>query len=774
MSERLTYVEIDLLKCSLNYGESPCMAALGVTGDKKCFNTVKTCQNRVNFASTTETLRLAFASEFLPPNIDAMPNIRTVAYTPSKLDLGASIGARATLTITCHDHPTPDTGAAGDKYLSSRNYNPFNQGTFWGKFKARHPYLRGRTLRWYNGKVGDSLESMEVRSYIIDRIEGPDAGGAFKIVAKDPLTLIDDKLAQAPKLSRGRLNVPINASTTSLTLRPAGIGNEDYPTSGKVAIGGNEIVSFTRVGDVMTIVRAQHNTEAQEHDEDDRVQLVMEYNAQNPADIIYDLMVNYGNVPSEFINLDNWKAEVDEFIARVYTGVIAEPTSVVKLVNEMLEQAALSVWWDETSAQLRLQVLRSLAQSSQLVCDDLMLAKSFKQKDQPAKRISQVWTYYGQINPLESQDDPTNYRNSLVTVSALSEENHGTPSIKRIYSRWITQFGRTAAERLNNLLLSRYSEPPKVFSFAFLRDSGVIMPELGSAYNVCSFINQDDEGNAITSPCQAIQVKVSDSKWEIEAEEVLISEEIQQDDPTVKVVPIDADTFNFNLRTAYLQTYIEAVPGDTVICEIREGVVTGSTSTSIPAFDTGTGWPSGVSIKLRNFGIIAGCGGQGGSSYAFATLKGTSVSATNGANGGVGVRAEVDIEIDNKGIIGGGGGGGAGAAATISNVGVSASGGGGAGFGLAGVASRGGNVLTPTGAPGTAMFGGIGNSATSCKNGCSSATSGAGGALGQPGSNSSATGSKTVTRVGGQPGNAVQGNSLITWVDLGDIRGNRV
>jgi hypothetical protein len=769
MSQRLTYIEIDLLKCSLNYGTSPCTAAIGVTGEKKCFNSKKTCQDRANFAGVDETLRLAVSTEYLPPNIEAIPNITGVSYTPSRLDLGASIGARSVLTVNFHDHPSPDTGAAGDPYPESRSYDAYKQGSFWGKFKARQPYLRGRELRWYNGKVGDSLDGMEIRTFVIDRIEGPDAKGNFRIIAKDPLTLIDDKRAQAPALSRGSLATGISASATSLTLSPAGVG-ADYPISGKVAIGGNEIVSYTRSGDVMTITRAQMNTEAQEHDEDDRVQWVLEYTATDPADLIYNLLTTYGNIPASYINLSNWQSETSAFLGRVYTGTIAEPTSVTDLINEILEQAAISVWWSETQKTIRLQVLRNLSQSSQLVCDDLMLAGSFKQKEQPNKRVSQVWTYYGQINPLESLDDPKNYRNTLRTISLQSEDNYGTPSIKQVYSRWITQFGRTAAERLNNLVLSRYSEPPRVFTFAFLRDSGVVLPQTGAAYNVCSFMNQDDEGNQLTSPCQAIQVKVSDAVMEVEAEEVIIGEEVEPDDPTVKVVPIDADAFNFNFRQAFLETYAEANEGDTVICSVRNGVVVSSTSTSLPAFDTGTGWPSGITLKLDNSGIIAGKGGKGGTAARF--------TAGNGESGGLALLAQSLISVNNVNIIGGGGGGGGGARSTA--VGAFtytySGGGGGGGFGDGfSPISGGGSVFTyvfTAGENGSSVLGG--NVAPAVILNLLS-RGGKGGDLGQSGEVGAVSGDGDKgLGLGGQAGNAIEGESLITWINEGDIRGNRV
>lgn len=770
MSLRLSYIEIDLPVCSLAYGSSPCTAAIGVTGEKKCFNTRKTCQDKLSYSETTQTIRFAVPTDYLPPTIDTIANITGISYTPSKLDLGASIGARSVLSVNFHDHPSPDTGAGGDPYLSSRNYDPYTNGTFWGKFKARHAYLRGRELRWYNGKVGDTLANMEVRTFVIDRIEGPDARGSFRVVAKDPLTIIDDKRAQAPLLSNGSLLLAITDTATTLTLEPSGVGAE-YPVSGKVSIGGNEIVSYTRSGDVLTITRAQNNTEAKAHDEGDRVQLVLEYNAQDPADIIYDLMVNYGNVPASYINLANWQSETSTFLGRTYSAIIAEPVSVTQLVNEILEQSAISVWWSETAKTLRLQVLRAIGEASQIVCDDLMLSGSFSQKEQPAKRVSQVWTYYGQINPLEPLDDPKNYRTTLRTVNLESEINHGTPSVKQIYSRWITQFGRTATERLNNLLLSRYSEPPRMFKWAFLRDSGINLPMLGDGYNVCSLMNQDDEGNMLTSPCQAVSVKVNDSVFEVEAEEVIISAEVEPDDPTVKIVTIDSDTQNVNFRTVFLQVYTEAQTGDTVVCRVANDVVVGSDSTTLPAFDTGTGWPSGITLKLENNGIIAGKGGKGGD----ATATQSSCSTTAGANGGLALKAQDSLSIDNAGIIGGGGGGGGGSSTVFfiepnifETYPQASSGGGGGGFGLAGLATTSVFNLVYQGLDGEVVNGGDGGGNSG----------GNGGSLGNSGANGTPMSYDsqlcTSTSLGGQAGNAVEGDSLVTWVNLGDVRGNRV
>ena len=815
MSERITFVEIELPVCQLTYGESPCEAELGETGDKKCFNSRKTCQDLANYDEGFETLRLAKPSSFLPLGITAVANIQSVNYTPSRLMLGESIGVRSKLTVTCGDHPFPDTGPGGDPYRDERPYDPYHQGTFWGKIKARQPYLRGRILRWYTGGASQNLDQMERRTFVIDRVEGPSTNGQFTIIAKDPLTVTDDKRAQAPVLSRGVLLSPIDESQTTATLAPAGIGDEEYPASGKVAIGGNEICEFTRSDDTLTLTRGVNNTEAQEHDEDDRVQLCLEYTGEDPGDIISDLLTTYGNTPSSFINIGNWNAETSEFLGRVYTGIIAEPVAVDELINEILQQSAITIWWDEFGEQIRLQVLRDITQGTFVYNDDFIMGGTFGQKDQPEKRVSQVWTYYGQINPLESQDDPKNYRNTLRTVNLLSEANHGSAAIKTIYSRWITQFGRTAVERLNNLIISRYAEPPKLFSFELLRSSGTPLPTLGSGARVESFFNQDDEGIPQQSPVQVVQAKASDSSVKYQVEEVVIAEDVELDDPTVKVVPIDSDADNFNLREAYLQIYAEANPGDKIICDVREGIVVSSNSTSSAAWDSGSGWPSDVTLEMivRDGATIAGRGGRGGQGGSN-TFGLNANDGGNGQPGGLGMLIRSSIEITNNGTIGGGGGGGGGGgaanarvAAGTQNRNAASGGGGGGGGGAIGSGGSGGTVLDSAD---DGINGASGNNASRGFRGAggesftatitinpgsvrASATAkggvgGNGGGLGQSGLGAGqAEATATFTSgsgaedenigspgQGGPPGPAIDGDSLITFIDEGTILGARI
>jgi hypothetical protein len=150
-----------------------------------------------------------------------------------------------------------------DNYLSSRSYDPFNQGTFWGKFRARVPSMEGFACRILRGDVDQDLADYSVEHYIITSAVMDAAG--ISIQAKDFLALCDTKKAQAPDISNGRLLAAIaTTAATTATLTPAGIGNDEYPASGKLCLSGKEIVSFTRSGDVLTITdRGVNNTTPQ-------------------------------------------------------------------------------------------------------------------------------------------------------------------------------------------------------------------------------------------------------------------------------------------------------------------------------------------------------------------------------------------------------------------------------------------------------------------------------------------------------------------------------
>lgn len=751
----ITIVEIDLPFCSLDYGSSPCTASIGVTGDRKCFNVRGTCQDLLNFTPAPLTLRFIAPSAIL--TYDAIPSIQGISIRPAVIDPGRSLGERESVTVTFTDHPSSDAGL--DKYLGDRSYNPVEQGSFWGKFKARNISLKGQALRILRGEEGDALSAMTTYNYVIESMSGP-SKERFTITAKDPLKLADGDRAQAPALSTGELAATIAAGVTTATLSPTGIGDLEYPASGKVAIGGKEICDFTRAGDVMTLGRGQSNTEDVSHEEGERMQLVLQYTAERVSDILYDLFTTYSNIDASYIPLSEWQSEVDSFIGRLYTAEIARPTSVRKLADELIEQVGLIMWSDIIAEQIRLSALRPVSSTADIYTPDRIVSGSYGAKDQPKKRISQSWTFYGLLNPLANLTDEENYGYAvaLIDPDGTEADHDEQPAIKKVFSRWINAGNQTAASRLNSLLLARYQSAPRSFSFAVWEND--VHPALGRGALLQHWELQDDQGAEITVPVQMTSISVGADKVAAEAEEMLFSDSF---DLGGRVVIIEQDEFDINLREKYDAIYTAPGSYDTVTFIVSAGVEIGTfwvnagiASTNRFAITVGD-WPENPTVRLVNNGTIVG----GGAAGKDARIGG-------GVGGGPGAHAiytRYPIAIENNGLIGGGGGGG--------GRGTSHGGGGGAG------ARQYPNAYGDPYAPGGPNSDWPGNPNSHGESGMletggagGGASGGAGGDLGMPGS--AGTGGPGSTIDGGAAGNAIDGDSFVTLDLEGDIRGARI
>lgn len=734
--------------------------------DHKCFNTIATCASRPNFTNTPVTLRYCLPTEYRPADIEALPCVTSVAFNPATVSLGEDLGQRASITVNFGDFRHSDTGPGGDKYLSSRNYIPFETGTYWGKFRNRQTYLQGRALRLIRGFVGDDLADMDVRHYIIDSFTGPDTDGSFAIVAKDVLKLADGDKSQAPTLNNGYLSAGITNTATTATLAPTGVGNSEYPASGYVAIGGSEVCAFTRSGDTLTLTRAQMGTEAASHDAQDRCQVVLRYVAQNAADIIRDLMVTYAGIPSSYIDLAAWEAETNAFLGVVYTANLAEPTDVATLISELIKQAGLCIWWDDNAQQIRLQVLRQILTNAQAFTRFNITKGSLSVEEQPDKRISQVWTYYAQINPLNDVEDPNNYKSVLLTVDLQSETDYGSPAIEKVFSRWIPAFGRTTADRVNNLQLGRYVIPPRKFSFSLSRLAD-IAPKLGAGYQLQGWSIQDDQGKTLSAPMQITRLSPDADHFDIEAEELQFIT-FQPLDLSHRTILIDSNSTSLNLRSIHDQLYPTPVAGVTVSFVINSGITINSSDASIPALDTGT-WPVGVIVNVTMNALLQGAGGKGGNgSYQLNT------NMTAGQQGGTAfkVRSPITLNISATSQFYGGGGGGGGSNVNTLNAGDDGGGGGGGGQGNVGGAAGLGQNGGKNGTPGTLTAPGTGGNAWTTENWWDSNYSdprirgGKGGAWGTAGSQGQGWGGSSGA-AGGAAGNAVDGWSKCTVVGSG-------
>jgi len=674
--QALTYVELQLRTCALSFGQLPCTATLGPAG--KCFNTRATCQDRPNFTETNPVLRFAKASDYRPQDIEAIASIADVSVTPARIKPGEDLGSRATLKVSFKEHPHSDTGPGLDPYYAERGYNPYEQGSFWSKFRARQPYLKGERIVLRQGFVGQTLDETEASLFIVESFDGPTIDGIYSVTAHDPLKMLDGDRAQCPKVSRGRLSADLDAVATSFSIIPADLGDAEYAASGWLNLGGKEMVSFTRVGDVFTIVRGQMNTDAAEHKAGDRVQQAARFDSMDPALIIQQLMQDFAGVPPDWVPIGDWLAETGGYLQRVFDATIAEPTAVSKLVGELMEQAGLSVWWDEIGWQLRLRVLRPIPTDADLFDERLMLNQSIGIREQPDRRYSEVMMYFGQVSPLGG-DRIDNYSALSITSNLEAQDNYQSAKIKKIYSRWIARGGRTAADRVGRMVLSRYTDPPRLFTFGLHRGAQDT-PVLGEGYRVGHRSLQDATGARAAEAVQIVSLRRGTTQFDVTAEG--FSYDLGPDIGD-RQVTINANMFGVSVRELHDDLYPDPQVGDTVTCVIEAQATVGG-APGLPALSIGD-WPTRAGNVTRSNGspvlsglavdtaelavgiVVRGTGIQAGSrilsidSPTQVTLDKNAVSTGTASA----TFYLVNIVVENRGgIIGMGGTGGIGAQET--------------------------------------------------------------------------------------------------------------
>jgi len=737
--EKIYIVEIDVPSCSLVYGQGACTA--NGTGDAKCFNTLASCQVLGAYNEVSKTYRYCEQLSPHPVGLEAVPNLSSVSISPAQIQLDGGLGVRSNLSLTFNDHPSSDLDT--DPYVMGRTYDPYLRGTYWGKFRARNPFYKSSPTRLISAYLKDGavdLANADTYHFVLETLDV--SAGSASMVAKDPLKLADNKRAQAPKVSTGEIVSAIDASATTINLKPTGVGNEEYPAEGIIRVA-SEVMSFTRDADELTIVRAQFNTTAIGHSEGDKVQLCLQY-LDRLDTILADLLVNYADVDSGFIPTLFWQSEVNDNLGGLIEALITEPTGVTKLIKELGEQFPHSLFWDERAQKIQLTAIKPPPTGANVYDENSnIISDSFNVADKRDLRVSTVFVYYGQIDPTKKLDETNNYGGTYIRANLDSIARYGGNEIKTIYSRWINRTNKGQALRLAARIGRRFGTIPRAINFELdPKDKSVWA---GQVIGVNHKYLPDFSGLPSTVLFQIITAQETDNfKYtgiEYNYDDALPQDEGGGDDGAV-VLFIDSNDTNYNIRDEY-NLIAEAPDADTIVrLTIQSNGKLGSTSTSTFSLDTGS-WPTGATIIIENRNLILGAGGRGGSISASAT------------NGGPAIILRHPVTINNLGIIGGGGGGGA----LIDFGNLRSGGGGGAGYfaGLRGIGD--GGAITRQSQNGNDLIGGLGEERVTTDGEFGEVTGETGSNLGQNGFSTSA-------------GLAIQTNgNTITYTNQGDIRG---
>lgn len=492
----ITVVELVLDSCANVYGSAPCTAAVGTTGTQKCFNTYKSCQDTANYTKTTKTYKFTGKSSFLPIGENVFPCITSTDIAPTQIDpKGFSVSA--SVTITLEDFPHHDRGV--DPYVSTRNYTPNDQGTFFGKLRARNIYMENRVLKVSKGYIDDDrVIYTQSRTYFIDRPIEISANGTVKIVGKDALRFADAEKSKAPAQSQGVLSAALLAAATTLTLLPAGAG-DDYPASGTLRIDDEVMTYSSKSGDTFSgLTRGTDGTTADDHDISSKVQLCLRYTTQTIPYIINDLLVNYAGLDASYITISDWNTENGLWLSTfTSTVLLTQPEGVKDLLEEIIESTGCILWWDDIAAQVRFKVIAPpLPSSPPLAIDEEsnILAGSFVVSDLQKERISKVITYYS-LNAPTSDLKAENFKSVSIQVDVTGESvnAYGTAADRVILNRWVPT-DQLAAE-IGGRLLGRFKDTPRQISFQLDAKDAL---NTGDLVDVASRMIQDETGAPIT------------------------------------------------------------------------------------------------------------------------------------------------------------------------------------------------------------------------------------------------------------------------------------
>jgi len=522
--EPVQIVEIVQPLCANTYGSAPCTAS--GTADEKCYNTRATCQDTANYDGSS-TLSLFFAAGHVAergvsgaPYI--IPSLVSVSTSPTKINLSGinpdvkGLGNRALCTIKFKDHPHTDRRV--DPYVSGRSWDPFARGSFWSKWIVRNKFWNLIRINVYEGYAGQALGAMNVRTYFMDNINGPDDGGNVTIQGKDVLARIEARKAQAPEISPGELFVDITSTQTSFEV--AGAVTADYDSSGILRIG-DELMRYTAVAssangiEFTGVTRGVERTTADSHSAEDEVQLCVEYNEEFPEVVLEDLLNVRAGIPSAFLDTTNWENERVEYAQLVkLTTIISEPTSVSDLVSEILIQIGAYLWWDERDQLVKFSVIKGVTEDPPLITAEDNILQGFMIERMPRQRVSQVWFYYGIRDYTGELTKPSNYFFGTVVADLASEtdEQYGEPSIQKIFSRWLrTAVGSNATA---SKISTRYRDVPRRAMFEV--DAKDRSYWTGDQIRISHYLDVDEFGER--------QI----SRWTIiSAEEVLPGEKVK-------------------------------------------------------------------------------------------------------------------------------------------------------------------------------------------------------------------------------------------------------
>ncbi len=394
-----------------------------------------------------DTGTIRYCDFAVPPGQAMQSIVQSVKVAPTRKSTGSGVGSRALYNIKLNDTVADD-----------------GVGTVLGRLLGANPFYRRRQIDIYVGYLTDvfDISNFQKRTYFIDNISALNDTNTITINTIDPLESLNDRRSTVPLVSFANLSVAINAVFTG----SINIGDTtNFDVAGGHCLIDKEMVSYLFVSatNINITARGTVGTTADDHSINRSVKNSYVRSITNVVDLIRDIILDFTDVNPAFIPNAQWNAERDDFLATEdMTLVVPTSKSVKTIVNQLCEQAGVSIWWDERVSEIPLKSdVPALFPEFFLTTEQNILDTGHKQTQDMRKLVTRVIYHFNKIDKAGS-DDAENYADTLETIDSQNETDLQEQGIIEIFGSYTLNSG-TAVKVSSRLITRRKRGAKEVF-----------------------------------------------------------------------------------------------------------------------------------------------------------------------------------------------------------------------------------------------------------------------------------------------------------------------
>lgn len=568
-----------------------------------CHQTGHTCSALSAYLAGEQSIFFVDEKVDLPIGLSAFPALVKVSLTPSRLNPQAGVGESAKLSVDLRDFTYDDANM--DPYVDARSYDPSSQGTFFGRFFARDPYLQGKKIRYHEGYYAGSgtftFSHYITREYIVDDIDRPDAKGRVRIRGTDVLRLTNGDRALCPIPSTATLRNNMTAVDTAVFL-PSSADAADLVGEAHVRIDDEIFALVTQTGCRWTTTRGAGFSTVEVHSAGSVVQKCQTYSYMNVCSICMDLIVNKARISSSYIPVTSWDAEKAATLTtyNLY-NIISVPTPVRDLLQDIMRTCDLSIWNDETVSKISLRHQSPWAVPAIVLSDSAhFIGDTMVIRGRDDIKVSRFGIRYA---PTDYASDGGEFSRYQMSVNSLREDTRfdGQRSEYIVETTWLTASHDALAATIAGRGMLRYSELAPMEA-QFQGDASIVASvKTGHVVELLTRMLQDVDGSMKSTRMQVIE-----SGPEIAGHSYRYNALLYQGLTAAASLAIDVSTHNYNVHSA-LGGPATAVR---VYLTVGSGVVVGGSGTDQVAITT-SGLPAGSALYLNLVGSCQVLGFRG-------------------------------------------------------------------------------------------------------------------------------------------------------------------